>query len=216
MGLNKENVLKIVGMHLDKTRMLKSVTQLESLSKGLGDTLRVMPKQRQSRLVKNQIVEFVNGFLRKKKRYKFIETDLVHMSIHSEYYLPFLEIRYNIDNFLKHSDEFWEYYQYYYNQGQHNKEDFVILNWFFKIEDPEEMYEFANFRQPHIYIKYEHMRSILTTPFPPTSPTKFKHLMKQVYTRSRTRGFFKPSEVDDYANLIVDFYIKKKILICLV
>lgn len=54
------------------------------------------------------------------------------------------------------------------------------------------------------------MRSILSMRFPPISRTALNKLMKGVYTRSRTRGFFKPSEVDRYANLLVDFYVKKK------
>jgi len=67
---NEENVLKIVGMHLNKGNSPRSVTQVESLSKSLGNSLRVAPKQRQAQLVKKQIIDFVNGFLRKKKKTK--------------------------------------------------------------------------------------------------------------------------------------------------
>jgi hypothetical protein len=214
MGLTEENVLKIVGMHLNKTnRTPRSVTQLESLSKGLGNTLRVTgaPKQRQVRFVKTQIVDFVNEFLKKKKRHKFIEADLGNISIGNmvNYGLPFLEIRYYMDDFFKETREFWDYYQYYYLGGQHRKEDFMLSSITF--EDPEGLRYYEGYTSPIIYIKYEHMRSILDrTRFPPTSRTALKKLMKQVYTRSRTRGFFKPSEVDKYADLIVDFYVKNK------
>jgi peptide methionine sulfoxide reductase MsrA len=78
------------------------------------------------------------------------------------------------------------------------------------IEDPEKLNEYYEDRGktliPAIYIKYEHMKSILKST-PPTSRTAFKKLKKQVYTRSRTRGFFKPSEVDEYAKTIIDFYL---------
>jgi hypothetical protein len=166
-----------------------------------------MPKQRQTRFVKKQIIEFVNGFLRKKIGYKFVEAELGNVSLGQEE-LPFLAIRYYMDDFFKETEEFWDYYQYYYLGGQHRKEDFMLSSITFK--DPEGLRYYEGYTSPIIYIKYEHMRSILDrTRFPPTSRMALKKLMKQVYTRSRTRGFFKPSEVDKYADLIVDFYVNK-------
>jgi len=56
------------------------------------------------------------------------------------------------------------------------------------------------------------MKSILKNPtsqrFGHTlSPRAIKILMKKVYNRSRTHGFFKPSEVDKYANMIIEVFI---------
>jgi len=205
MGLTEENVLKIVGMHLNKTnRTTKSVAQLQSLSKGLENTLGVTGNK-ERRFVKSQIVDFVNGFLKKKKRYKFSETEVGAFGDS----LPFLKFQYYIP---KEMIGFWEYYRYYYDIGQHKKEDFIIDSFLYHItiEDPEKLNEYYEDRGetliPAIYIKYEHMKTILSTP--PTSRTAFKKLKKQVYTRSRTRGFFKPSEVDEYAQTIIDFYLE--------
>jgi hypothetical protein len=208
MRLAEENVLKIVGMHLNKTnRTLTSVAQLQSLSKGLANTLGVTGNK-QKRFVKTQIVDFVNGFLKKKKRNKFIETELGEFGNS----LPFLEIRYKPfrEFFNDYTEEFINYYSYYYSVGQYKKEDFV-MGWGLSFEDPESIKlntpVFLN--TPDIYIKHEDMKSILKKRFPPTFHRAFKILMKKVYNRSRTHGFFKPSEVNKYANRIVEQFIKK-------
>jgi hypothetical protein len=208
MRLAEENVLKIVGMHLNKTnRTSRSVAQLESLSKGLANTLGVTGNK-QKRFVKTQIVDFVNGFLKKKKRNKFIETELGEFGNS----LPFLEIRYKPfrEFFNDYTEEFINYYSYYYSVGQYKKEDFV-MGWGLSFEDPESIKlntpVFLN--TPDIYIKHEDMKSILKKRFPPTFHRAFKILMKKVYNRSRTHGFFKPSEVNKYANRIVEQFIKK-------
>jgi len=202
MRLTEENVLKIVGMHLNKTnRTSISVAQLESLSKGLSVTLGVTGNK-QKRFVKTQIVDFVNGFLKKKKRNKFIETELGEFGNS----LPFLEIRYKPfrEFFNDYTEEFINYYSYYYSVGQYKKEDFV-MGWGLSFEDPESI----KLNTPDIYIKHEDMKTILKKRFPPTYHRELKILMKKVYNRSRTHGFFKPSEVNKYANRIVEQFIKK-------
>lgn len=118
-----------------------------------------------------------------------------------------MEIHYHLADFEKYFEEF---YEYYYFTGQHTKEDFVVPNWFITFDDPEQLHDYDKHRSPLIHIKYKDMRSILSMRFPPISRKALKKLMKGVYNRSRTRGFFKPSEVDRYANLLVDFYVKKK------
>jgi hypothetical protein len=202
MRLTEENVLKIVGMHLNKTnRTSISVAQLESLSKGLSVTLGVTGSK-QKRFVKTQIVDFVNGFLKKKKRNKFIETELGEFGNS----LPFLEIRYKPfrEFFNDYTEEFINYYSYYYSVGQYKKEDFV-MGWGLSFEDPESI----KLNTPDIYIKHEDMKTILKKRFPPTYHRELKILMKKMYNRSRTHGFFKPSEVNKYANRIVEQFIKK-------
>jgi hypothetical protein len=202
MRLTEENVLKIVGMHLNKTnRTSRSVAQLESLSKGLANTLGVTGNK-QKRFVKAEIVDFVNGFLKKKKRNKFIDTELRGFGDS----LPFLKIRYNMREFYIYDNvvEFINYYSYYYSVGQYKKEDFVQGQGL-SIEDPESIKQ----NTPDIYIKHEDMKTILKKRFPPTSYRAFKILMKKLYNRSRTHGFFKPSEVNKYANGIVEQFIKK-------
>jgi len=211
MRITEENVLKIVGMHLNKTnRTSRSVAQLESLSKGLANTLGVTGNK-QVRFVKAQIVDFVNDFLKKKKGNKFIETKLGEFGSS----LPFLKIRYNIKEFFNDSEEFSNYYWYYYSVGQYKKEDFVT-GWGLSFEDPESTWSNRKPITPLIYIKHEHMKSILKNPtsqrFGNTlSLRAFKTLMKKVYNRSRTHGFFKPSEVDKYANMIIETFIKSHI-----
>jgi hypothetical protein len=210
MRLTEENVLKIVGMHLNKTnRTSISVAQLESLSKGLSVTLGVTGNK-QKRFVKTQIVDFVNGFLKKKKRNKFIETELGEFGNS----LPFLEIRYKPfrEFFNDYTEEFINYYSYYYSVGQYKKEDFV-MGWGLSFEDPESIKlnipVYLMEDTPDIYIKHEDMKTILKKRFPPTYHRELKILTKKVYNRSRTHGFFKPSEVNKYANRIVEQFIKK-------
>lgn len=211
---NEENVLRIIGMFLNKTvgtTSSKAVTQIESLSKGLGTSLRDpsnSPKQRQARLVKKQIIDLLNGFLRKKNPItKYIDSDKGHVSIGLEYDYPFLEIKHKVADYLKDFEDNFEYFTYYHTVGQHLKQDFMLS---VDITDPADLSHTSTEHHPTIYIKYEDMRSIFSKPFPPSSRTKFKKMMKQVYNLSRTHGFFKPSEVAKYANLMVDFYVKKK------
>jgi len=66
-------------MHLNKGNFPRAVTQVESLS------LSAAPKQRQARVVKKQVVDCIDGFLRKKKSYNFIESEVCQLSIDSEY-----------------------------------------------------------------------------------------------------------------------------------
>ena len=202
MRLTEENVLKIVGMHLNKTnRTSRSVAQLESLSKGLSVTLGVTGNK-QKRFVKAEIVDFMNGFLRKKKRNKFIATELREFGSS----LPFLKILYYFRDFFNdYSGKFMNYYSYYYSVGQYKKEDFVIIGWGLAFQDPKRL----NMNTPGIYIKHEDMKTILKRRFPPTSRRALKILMKRVYNRSRTHGFFKPSDVNKYANGIIERFIKK-------
>ena len=208
MRITEENVLKIVGMHLNKTnRTTKSVTQLGSLSKGLANTLGVTGNK-QVRFVKAQIVDFVNGFLKKRKGNTFIETEIAKFS---ERNLRFLKIRYDVKKFFNDSEEFMNYYSYYYFVGQYKKEDFVT-DWGLSFEDPESYFRNRKPFYPLIYIKHEHMKAILKNPTSQRlghtlSPRAIKILMKKVYNRSRTHGFFKPSEVDKYANMLIEEFI---------
>ena len=204
------NALKIVGTHLThrlnkngNAKHQNTVAQIESLCTYLRDATYDVEhtKARQASFVKNQIVAFFKAFLQKRKRNRYVKHDVLSLSIFKRVTgNEFLEIGYDDNNMIKRMDDFFiDYYTYYYNHGQYKKEDFVITDLDYEDDLHEEWWHI----RPYVYIKHNDMHTILSRQRLPTSVTAWKKLFKQVYMRSRSRGFFKPNEVSRYANRIV-------------
>lgn len=200
--MNRESVLRIVGMHLNSNeKSQKTLAQIGSISKSFQKTFK--RSDRQARHIKHEISSFVHSFLRKKKT---DDSVLVYGTLghHDDDYM-IVRIQYDLDVLLKWLDP--EYVSYYYYEGQHRKQDFYIDINIFQ-DEPNDIIEGMIERfvsPPAIYIRHEDIRSLFKKP-PPTSRSGWKKWYKQIYTRSRTRGFFKQTEVNQLADALAKEY----------
>lgn len=196
--MNRESVLRIVGMHLNSNeKSQKTLAQIQSVSRNFQKTFK--RPDRQARHIKHVIRSFVHSFLKTKKTDDWV---LLYGTLGTDDgdYMIF-RIQYDLEVLLNWLDP--DYVSYYYYEGQHRKEDFRIAIPIFQ-DEPYDMIEGMIERfegLPVIYIRHADIRTLFKKP-PPASRSGWTKWYKQIYTRSRTRGFFKPAEVNKLADAL--------------
>lgn len=198
--------MNIVAQHLDTMGNVhqKSVAQMITVSKDVRDTLNSNSKLRQGRYAQAVIEKLLHRFLKKRvgNRGKYLESDGFVFS--DEFAL---DISWNMKKIIEDSEDFMEYFEFYWNHGYNQKQDFHVG--VLDIQDPDDV--MTDLREsnprlvPEIIIPYENMRSIMPKKFP-NSRNAWLKLVKAVYARSRTRGFIEPTKTKRITSRLVNHY----------
>jgi hypothetical protein len=188
----------MVGMHLNSNpKSQKTLAQIQSVSRNFQKTF--TRPDRKARHVQQVIRSFVNSFLKSNKTYDSV---LVFGSLNrwEDDYLV-LTVSYELKDLLNHLDP--DYVSYYYYEGQHRKEDFYIAISIFG-DEPNDIIEgmVEKFQYPPgICIRHTDVIPLFEKGLP-VSRRGWDKLFKKIYKISRTRGFFKPTEVNRMANAL--------------
>lgn len=199
---------KIVAEHLDTMGNVhqKSVAQMITASKDVKDAfISSNSKSRQERYLRAVIEQLIHRFLKKRVRGKYLESDGFEFSDEFD-----LSISWNMKKIIDDSEDFMEYFEYYWNHGYNQKQDFHVgvLDIEDTVDVMTDLLESNPRLVPEIIIPYENMRSIMPKKFP-NSRNAWLKLVKAVYTRSRTRGFVDPTTVQRITKRLVNHYVFK-------
>jgi hypothetical protein len=202
-----QNVPFIIAQHLSSIKhnsaAIRGLAQLASSSSRVG---RSFPNTDKRRYVKMAFIEFLNRFLRKRNRKKFIESDYftIPLRLSGHPWNDTFYVDWSLDEMI---DQFFvEYFTEYAREGFPQKKDFVvgylqlvdILDGFYWVMERKK-------KVMEIVIPYRHMRTLMPKTLP-TTQTGWYKLSKAVYTRSRTRGFVDPVAVNEVIDALINYY----------
>jgi len=204
-----QNVPFIVAQHLNtvkhNTSAIRGLAQLASSSSRVGRSFPNNDK-RYRRYVKATFVDWLERFLRKRNRRKFVESDYVSIPGIRNDTDETIYVSWSLEDMIN-QDLFVDYFTWYANHGFPQKQDFTAGH--IHIYDPLNGFEWVMERMRQamfVVIPYRNMRSLMPKTLP-TSQTGWTKLAKAVYTRSRTRGSIDPVASTIVIDALIDYYL---------